>query len=415
MAEGNGIGDIIKGTVDNSFDFDRKMVELFKEIGLNQSEGEAIFGDYVATCEAGQIFEDTYLETKVRSIDKFNTVKDGIVTAIGIGALIISLMFPGSREAAIAAIADGVVSFADGAIRVSQGQETEGIIEMGMSAIAIGGGISEYKSTAAAVEDITGKASAFGIIESEEDAIRYYKFQTEGSQLAMDENMAYGAKKLNEQIALSKVDGDKVLELRRAEQKITENLTKTSYGKSSANFTETNYGKSSGNFTDYITNLEKNIEEFIDGNKSFDEVLDDYANIYAENINSNKPWSWDESIIGGDNLSKKQRTLIKQQAINKGLIPQIEVTKVEGMRYGFPDFESAGCVKEIVYMPEEMWKLSDAEQFKWLDEQIGGNVEGYTWHHTEMPGKMELVPTGIHNITTHNGGRSAGMWADAPR
>lgn len=24
-----------------------------------------------------------------------------------------------------------------------------------------------------------------------------------------------------------------------------------------------------------------------------------------------------------------------------------------------------------------MWKMGDAEQFKWLDEQIGGNVEGY--------------------------------------
>ncbi|MEL4028558.1 HNH endonuclease [Caldifermentibacillus hisashii] len=28
---------------------------------------------------------------------------------------------------------------------------------------------------------------------------------------------------------------------------------------------------------------------------------------------------------------------------------------------------------------------------------------------------MELVPFGIHNITIHNGGRSTGMWADAPR
>ncbi|WP_369010154.1 MULTISPECIES: HNH endonuclease [Bacillaceae] len=37
------------------------------------------------------------------------------------------------------------------------------------------------------------------------------------------------------------------------------------------------------------------------------------------------------------------------------------------------------------------------------------------WHHTEVPGKMELVPFGIHNITIHNGGRSTGMWADAPR
>lgn len=61
------------------------------------------------------------------------------------------------------------------------------------------------------------------------------------------------------------------------------------------------------------------------------------------------------------------------------------------------------------------WKQSDKVQFDWLDGQIGGSRSGMTWHHTEIPGKMELVPYGIHNITSHNGGRTAGMWADAPR
>jgi hypothetical protein len=159
----------------------------------------------------------------------------------------------------------------------------------------------------------------------------------------------------------------------------------------------------------------KNIDEFIGGNKSFDDVLDDYAKVYADKINSNQAWSWDDTIPGGENLTKKQRSIIKQQAIDAGLITDIKVTKVEGMRYGFADFESAGVVKETQYLPENMWKMSDAEQFKWLDEQIGGTVDGYTWHHTEIPGKMQLVPTGIHNITTHNGGRTAGMWVDAPR
>lgn len=166
---------------------------------------------------------------------------------------------------------------------------------------------------------------------------------------------------------------------------------------------------------DDFTDSTKNIEEFIGGNKSFDDVVDDYAKIYADNINSNRVWSWDETILGGESLTKKQRSLIKQQAINNGLIPEITVTKVDGMRYGFADFESAGLVKETVFLPEDMWKMTDAEQFRWLDEQIGGAVDGYTWHHTEIPGKMELVPTGIHNITIHNGGRTAGMWADAKR
>ena len=57
----------------------------------------------------------------------------------------------------------------------------------------------------------------------------------------------------------------------------------------------------------------------------------------------------------GERIStKKQRSIIKQQAIDTGLITDIKVTKVEGMRYGFADFESAGVVKETQYLPENM-------------------------------------------------------------
>lgn len=164
-----------------------------------------------------------------------------------------------------------------------------------------------------------------------------------------------------------------------------------------------------------IGSLIENVDEFIKGNKSFDDVLDDYAEIYAEKINSNKAWSWDDTIPGGENLSKSQRSLIKQQAIDSGLISEVPVNNADGLKYGFADFDSAGVVKETEYLPEDMWLMSDAKQFEWLNDQIGGAVDGYTWHHTEIPGKMELVPTGIHNITTHNGGRTVGLWADAKR
>ncbi|MEK4082590.1 T7SS effector LXG polymorphic toxin [Psychrobacillus sp. FSL K6-1415] len=162
------------------------------------------------------------------------------------------------------------------------------------------------------------------------------------------------------------------------------------------------------------TNL-RNIDDFINGNKKFDEVIEDYAKVYKEHVDLNKPWSWDDTIPGGDSLSSAQKRKIKEMAIEKGHIPEIKVTKADSMRYGFADFASAGVVEETVQLPERFWKLSDKEQFKWLDEQIGGTRKGITWHHTEVPGKMELVPFGIHNITPHNGGRTKGMWADAPR
>lgn len=174
-------------------------------------------------------------------------------------------------------------------------------------------------------------------------------------------------------------------------------------------------GKNDNGNSGYKGAGDTNIKEFIDGIKPFNEVLDDYAKTYANKVNSNEDWSWNKSFKGGDQLSIKQKRLIKEQAINSGYIPDVKVIKADGMRYGFADFDSTGIVRKTAYLPENMWRLSDVEQFEWLDAQMGGHVDGYTWHHTEIPGKMELVPTGIHNITTHNGGKTTGMWADAPR
>jgi len=143
--------------------------------------------------------------------------------------------------------------------------------------------------------------------------------------------------------------------------------------------------------------------------------LEEMAKVYADNVKSNKKWSWNKDVLDGDKLSIKDKKAIKDAAIAQGLIPEVKVTKVDGMKFGFADFQGAGVVHETVELPEELWKATDAVQFKWLDEAIGGNRAGMTWHHTEIPGKMELVETGIHDIVPHNGGRSTGMWADAPR
>ena len=161
--------------------------------------------------------------------------------------------------------------------------------------------------------------------------------------------------------------------------------------------------------------LEQRLKDFAEGTLEFQDVLDDYSEVYAEIINGNKKWSWDESIINGQNLSYSQKKQIKNLAIEKGLIPDVKVIPSEGMRYGFADFRSAGLVQETVNLPEELWLKTDKEQFEWLNNKIGGFREGMTWHHTEIPGQMELVPFGIHNVIPHNGGRTIGMWAYAPR
>lgn len=100
-----------------------------------------------------------------------------------------------------------------------------------------------------------------------------------------------------------------------------------------------------------------------------------------------------------------------------------EGNKVTGV---FPKFESGFDAQ----LPEDMLKASDKEQFAECNKQLGDAVskdpatakkftgeqceqiangdtpDGYTWHHNEERGKMQLVETDVHAQTGHTGGRS---------
>ena len=76
-----------------------------------------------------------------------------------------------------------------------------------------------------------------------------------------------------------------------------------------------------------------------------------------------------------------------------------------------------------------MWESGDKENFKYSTEQLRDYLEthpelkskfteqqleqimngepyikGYTWHHSEIPGKMQLVETKVHVQSGHTGG-----------
>lgn len=97
---------------------------------------------------------------------------------------------------------------------------------------------------------------------------------------------------------------------------------------------------------------------------------------------------------------------------------------VEGV---FPVFES----KLDVFIPKDLRKASDSQQFKYCTDQLSKRIEnnpelasqftprqieqikngaprisGLTWHHNEVPGKMQLVNADIHSTCKHTGGRS---------
>ena len=98
--------------------------------------------------------------------------------------------------------------------------------------------------------------------------------------------------------------------------------------------------------------------------------------------------------------------------------------KVEGV---FPVFDS----KFDTVLPKELRNASDTEQFKYCTEKLRQRIErdpefakqftprqleqikageprisGLTWHHNEIPGKMQLVSSVDHEKCRHTGGRS---------
>lgn len=98
--------------------------------------------------------------------------------------------------------------------------------------------------------------------------------------------------------------------------------------------------------------------------------------------------------------------------------------KVEGV---FPRFDS----KFDCRLPKELRNSSDTEQFKYCTKKLAERIDrdpdfakqftsrqieqikageprisGLTWHHNEVPGKMQLVNASEHETCRHTGGKS---------
>lgn len=98
--------------------------------------------------------------------------------------------------------------------------------------------------------------------------------------------------------------------------------------------------------------------------------------------------------------------------------------RVEGV---FPVFRS----KFNVCLPEDLYKASDNVQMRHCTEALANRIKfdpefaknftsrqleqirngaprisGLTWHHSELPGRMQLVDANEHSAASHTGGRS---------
>lgn len=140
-----------------------------------------------------------------------------------------------------------------------------------------------------------------------------------------------------------------------------------------------------------------------------------------------------------ENAKCEVKTARHITTINEGLAGQkypgtdVEYRKRTFMLNGereegvFPKFRS----EFDTTLPKELRNASDIEQFKYCTQKLASQIEtdaelakqftprqleqirngeprisGLTWHHNEIPGKMQLVDANEHSTCRHTGGRS---------
>lgn len=182
----------------------------------------------------------------------------------------------------------------------------------------------------------------------------------------------------------------------------------------------------------YATKTVENAQDAINNGSKGAKIINEMAD-KASSLSKNS----DQTSIIGKNLIK-HRT--KVHTINESLVgkkhPETGVEFMEkklnysdGQRIAgvFPKFDS----RIDLQLPKELYKLSEKNQKKWLlarlqNEIKRGNLKevfteaeretilkgkipkGYTWHHNEKEGLMQLVDSEIHEKTRHTGGMS--LW-----
>ena len=69
----------------------------------------------------------------------------------------------------------------------------------------------------------------------------------------------------------------------------------------------------------------------------------------------------------------------------------------------FPDFSQYARVTVNVPLGKSI-----EQDFKYANKLIKEKTtpKGYTWHHTEKPGVLQLIPTDLHEAVRHTGGKA---------
>ncbi|MFF2879780.1 HNH endonuclease signature motif containing protein [Bacillus toyonensis] len=404
--------------------FDNVLREEYKELKKQNPDAKLNYEEYKKVVPSTRGFEYKSIEDEQKKLEMVRDI------GIGVGIIITTILCP--PLGAAAAVVYGAVQIKSGIDgedwgthrKLSQEERVGNIIFGGLDAIpvvgAVGKGVKAFKGT-------SELADLAKLLKFKEGMPGFNPNLGKNVVQSLKENKTLkntldAMKNTPIPVAVRMMDTGIGMKLPYIESStVGEVAGKFSKASTAAKDDAYQLAKGTGNRSKTASEVNlNNIDDFINGTKNFDDVLDDYARHYIEVIDI-KNWSWANNIKGGNKLTSNKRKMIKQRAEELDLIPKVEVKKVEGMRYGFADFEGLGLVVHKDELPKDLWLKRDVEQFDWLNnrlpEDIRAMVENgsYTWHHTEVPGKMQLVPYGIHGITVHNGGRTKGMWSDAPR
>ncbi|MBN6077488.1 HNH endonuclease [Aggregatibacter actinomycetemcomitans] len=157
-----------------------------------------------------------------------------------------------------------------------------------------------------------------------------------------------------------------------------------------------------------------------------DRKIDSDTSYYCDNTNTLESKDTNENVnripCRNEKLEGQSHPVTGVSFVEK-TVEDADGEQVTGV---FPVFDSAFDAQ----LPEDLQQSSDAKQFsecnkqlkdaidkdpelkdKFTEEQLeqienGDTPDGYTWHHHEEKGKMQLVDTETHDKTGHTGGKA---------
>lgn len=142
------------------------------------------------------------------------------------------------------------------------------------------------------------------------------------------------------------------------------------------------------------------------GNLLENATIDENGKIYIKTINESK-----EGQTGDDGTIYERKTIEVNGVEVEGVFPQLNSTidvqlpeqLTQARDSAQADYANQALKEKVDNDPEFAQQFTD-EQLEQIEN--GETPDGYTWHHSEEPGKMQLVSTEEHQNNRHTGGKA---------